>query len=89
MSIYANIPDATVVVGSWSSACNNCGQATVNFEEHDEVSGYGPKRPGCGIKFTHITAEYGEMHEQVAREMAPDLTYIDIREVLHSGSPAA
>ncbi len=69
-----NLPAATVIMGGWSSTCNNCGLQTVNFVEHDEVSGYGPRRPGCGIKFTHITSLYGACSHD-------GLEYVDIRGV--------
>lgn len=80
---YENIPAETLIVSNWYSKCNNCGTQTLPYSEtHEEVSGYGPRRPGCGIKWEYVVSEYGPRSEQIVRDMRPDLEYIDLYEKL-------
>lgn len=84
---YSGLPDATLLIGSWSSSCNNCGsQVLPDHETHDEISGYGPAgRPGCGIRFTHIASEYGPIFDKVSKSMRPDLEWLDLRGLYAKG----
>lgn len=65
-------------IDSWSSRCGSCGKQVLPDEEtHAQVSGYGPKEPGCGVRFTHITpsVHYPGI-EKVVSAMRPDLIFI-------------
>lgn len=77
-----NMPAATLLVSSWSSQCNNCGQDCNPDElDHQAVLGWNPSpdAKGCGITFTHITSMYtGELHERLTKQMRPDLEYIPL-----------
>jgi len=71
-----HLPKATIIVGGWSSSCNNCGKEVLpDSETHEKESGYSGGGPGCGIRFTHITNEY-QGHHKIAHEMRPDLELI-------------
>lgn len=76
---FPNLPDATIIIGRSTSACNNCGRAVLASEKkHDVVSGYvEPESPGCGIEFTHVTTDYiGSTVTRVVKELRPDLEFI-------------
>jgi hypothetical protein len=79
---YEDLPAGTILVGSSSSRCNNCGAETLvsGVEKHIDVSGYkATKNAGCGIKFTHIFSTYtGEAAARACKEMRPDLEFIPI-----------
>lgn len=71
------LPASTLIIGGWSSSCANCGKEVLpSHETHDVTSGYSGGDPACGIRFTHVYAEYGPMHEAAARGMRPDLEFI-------------
>lgn len=78
---HMGLPEATILVGGFSSRCNACGKdVSPEATTHDVLLGYGPQNgePGCGIKFTHIYSVY--MHggaEQRVAAMRPDLIFID------------
>lgn len=66
-------------VDRFSSKCGSCGHNVLPSEEtHERVSGYGPSKPGCGVRFTHITPTcvYPGV-EKLTKALRPDLIYID------------
>lgn len=67
-----------IEVDSWFSRCCSCGEQVLPHEEtHAQVSGYGPKKPGCGVRFTHITPTFIYPGiENIVRDMRPDLIYV-------------
>ena len=68
----------TLIVGSWSSHCGNCGKAAnPQSETHDVVLGYGPENgtPGCGVRWTQVESEYG----QDLSQFRPDLVQVGLR----------
>jgi hypothetical protein len=71
-----HLPAGTILVGSFSSHCNNCGKDTSPHEKtHAKVIGYVPGE-GCGVEFTHVASEYMGQEETV-KAMRPDLEYVD------------
>ena len=67
------------------SQCGNCRAQTLpTAKTHDAISGYGPARPGCGARFTAISADHswGDDHARraILATMRPDLPIIDITE---------
>lgn len=84
MGKYSALPDATVLVGSWSSHCNNCGKpCSYTSKTHDVILGYGEENgsPGCGIEWKFIFSEYGPSMEHVLVEDRPDLELIQSKAV--------
>lgn len=77
---YSSLPEATLLVGSYSSYCNNCGlSANPSEKTHSILLGYGPTNgdPGCGIEWTHVFSEYaGTEAEEATKEMRPDLEFV-------------
>ncbi len=69
---------ATIVVGTWSSHCSECGKSAMPDQTvHDKVYGYTPG-PGCGAAFTHIATNYimpGNNFAEWAAAHRPDLIY--------------
>jgi hypothetical protein len=85
MEIKRNhLPKATVKISGWSSTCLACGHDALPQEgAHITRVGWDPgDRKGCGIEWTHVTAEYsGESFENTVKEMCPDLEFIREYEV--------
>lgn len=80
---YSFVPHNTLLVGSSSTECNNCGKgANPHDKTHDLQYFYGPesgKLPGCGIEWKFITPTYmGEVANRAVREMRPDLQFIGL-----------
>lgn len=72
----SHLPKGTIIVGGWSSSCNNCGKDVLpDSKTHDKIAGYGGGDPGCGVEFTHITNEY-HGHSKIAGDMRSDLELI-------------
>lgn len=84
MSVHKELPESTLIIGRFSSECNNCGrQVLPDSETHEEISGWGGPAPGCGVRFTHVTTEYvGTGIDEASMAMRPDLTWIPITGVL-------
>lgn len=81
MAKYSTIPESTLLVDRWHSACNNCGKETLSdTRTHRDITGYQPEfGGGCGIVFTHIASEYvGPGVKELVKEMRGDLEYIEI-----------
>ena len=51
-------PSAILYVNTASSFCGECGQQTLWKETHEQVSGYGPPKKGCGARFVAVTPLY-------------------------------
>jgi len=53
----STLPEATVIIGNWSSRCNSCGLgASPDEGGHFTLLGYPAETKGkqaCGIKWTH------------------------------------
>jgi hypothetical protein len=83
MSYHEYLPEATLLVGTFSSRCNACGEACVAGEDaHDSAVGYNvsPDDKGCGITWTHVCPIYlGEHMEAGVRNLRPDLEFIPIK----------
>lgn len=56
------VPLATLLVGTNSTKCNNCGKGVLpDAKTHETVVGYGVEpgnTDGCGVEFTHIISTY-------------------------------
>lgn len=76
-----------LVIGTWSSKCENCGMGCDPHEKsHQTVLSYSKElseQPGCGISYTHVTTYYAGAAEIVKR-MRPDLVYIDQMERINA-----
>jgi hypothetical protein len=77
---FPTLPDATLMIGGWSSTCNNCGKScNPRSTTHDVILGYDMSQngnPGCGIEWTHVFSEYG--HGETVQRMRPDLTLVTL-----------
>lgn len=74
-------PPGTLLVGTYSSACNNCWRgASTESKTHERAISYGYDEPGCGIEFTHIKSTYvGEQMAKATRDLRPDLEFIETK----------
>jgi len=65
-------PEATLLIGGWSSLCNACGESADPGEEtHATILGYDMTKngtAGCGIRWTHVYHEYGESNMRLDLE---------------------
>ena len=72
---------AVLIVGTWRSFCNACGEgADPNEKTHDTVLEYSPKtgRPGCGETFTELGSDYCDsdgLYDMI-KAMRPDLPFV-------------
>lgn len=77
-------PTATIIVSRSYSKCGACGNETLpDAKRHDRVSGYSGGQPGCGARFTAITADANrldEYHRATLAEMRPDLPIVEPHE---------
>jgi hypothetical protein len=83
MPYHEHLPEATLLVGRFSSRCNACGKECLPSEDaHNSAVGYNasPGDKGCGITWTHVQSTYlGEFMETGVRNLRPDLEFIPIK----------
>lgn len=75
-SVY---PPKTVVIGTFSSYCADCGKScNPNSRTHDVILGYMENgSSGCGVAWENVTSEYiGPDVVAAVRAMRPDLNYL-------------
>lgn len=77
-------PTATLIVARSYSKCSACGHETLPSEKrHARVSGFGGGQPGCGARFTAITADASRLddyHRAELARMRPDLPLVEPHE---------
>jgi hypothetical protein len=75
---------AVLIVSRSYSECGACGNETLpGKKRHDRVSGYGGGEPGCGARFTAITADASRIddyHRAELARMRPDLPIVEPHE---------
>lgn len=73
--------EAILIISRSNSTCGGCGDETLPREEtHHTVSGYGPKRPGCGARFIAMTTDLVNLDDDLRQRMKdirPDLPIVD------------
>lgn len=71
---------ATLIIGTWSSKCENCGKSCDPHEKtHETCLGWSEKeraQKGCGVTYTHVTTYYTHLLK-TAQRMRPDLIFIN------------
>jgi hypothetical protein len=79
------LPAATLLVGTFHSHCNACGQeCDPKDNTHDTIISYGPNNgvAGCGIRWTYVYSTYiGTRAERAVQGFRPDLVFVDPPEV--------
>lgn len=80
-------PRVVLCISRSSSRCSACGRSALPHEPaHATPCGY-DNHSGCGATYTHVTSDCGGL-DQAAREMRPDLPWIDYAETIRHTPPA-